>query len=511
MATTYTGRKKALTGCLPAEMQFAGYIGDTLDETTIAREVANSLSVHRKNAADHRALKNIYLGDQEILYRDSTDRRADNRVVVNFAQAFTRDITGYSYGSGIQYVARNADKLEEVQKLNGMLVAEMKNAINKSMGDNQSIGGRGFIAVLPDSLERNGVPFEFLDLDPENTEVVYSTYNTNVPVFAYTTFTGTKKGKKVYIWKVWTAQRCYTVTSEDANLRKGVAILPTELSMGSETVVMPYTPNLIGEIPIVEYRNNQFGLGDWECAIPLFNAINNMASDSLNDVEQAVVSYLALFGVDKDALDEEEMAAMRTNRLLIFNGVPGINQDAKFVTNQLDGASANQLRAYFEAALKVIVGIPDRDTGQAGSDTGVSAQIRTGSGDLEIVAQNKCLYTVAAERRTLRIILKILELTGNKLDLAESDVDIEIPRSKTDNLQSKVQAGATMYGMDMDLVDIAKAMDLSTDMAGMVSRWRENIAQAEQKEQELAKANASEVIADGNRSSGSSDEEVFAG
>lgn len=508
MRTIYTGRKKALTGCLPVEMQFAGYIGDTLDETTIAREVANSLVVHRQNAAAHRGLKEIFLGNQAILYRDSTDRRADNRVVVNFAQAFTRDITGYSYGSGIQYVARNAEKLEQVQALNGMLVAEMKNAINKSMGDNQSIGGRGFIAVLPDSLERNGVPFEFLDLDPETTEVVYSTYNNNVPVFAYTMFVGTKDGKKVYIWKIWTADRCYTVTSEDEKLKRGVAVLPSIFELNGEKVELPYTPNLIGEIPIVEYRNNQFGLGDWECAVPLFDAINNMASDSLNDVEQAVISYLALFGIDKDSLGEEELKAMRTNRLLIFNGVPGINQDAKFVTNQLDGESANQLRAYFESALKVIVGIPDRDTGQAGSDTGVSAQIRTGSGDLEIVAQNKCLYTIAAERRTLRIILRILELAGQGLDLEESDVDIEIPRSKTDNLQSKVQAGATMYGMKMDLVDIAKAMDLSTDMAGMVSRWRANIEQAEKKAAELEKAKAPEVIVDGNGSSGDGAEEV---
>lgn len=508
MKTIYTGRKKALTGCLPVEMQFAGYIGDTLDETTIAREVAQSLAVHRQNAAAHAGLKNIYLGEQEILHRDSTDRRVDNRVVVNFAQAFTRDITGYSYGSGIQYVARNAAKLGEVQKLNNMMVAEMKNAINKSMGDNQSIGGRGFIAVLPDALERNGIPFEFLDLDPETTEVVYSTYNNNVPVFAYTQFVGTKGGKKVYIWKVWTSTRCYTVTSDDAALKKGVAVLPNTLSLNGEDVVLPYSPNLIGEIPIVEYRNNQFGLGDWECAVPIFNAINSMASDSLNDVEQAVISYLALFGVDLDTEDTEMMANMRKNRLLVFNGVPGINQDAKFITSQLDGESANQLRAYFESALKVIVGIPDRDTGQAGSDTGVSAQIRTGSGDLEIVAQNKCLYTIAAERRTLRIVLKILELAGQPLNIDEAEIDIEIPRSKTDNLQSKVQAGATMYGMDMALVDIAKAMDLSTDMAGMVARWEENISKAEEKAKEVAKAQTPEVIADGNGSSGDGAEEV---
>ena len=508
MATIYTGRKKALTGCLPVEMQFPGYVGDTLDETTIAREVAASLAVHRKNAADHAGLKDIFLGRQAILNRDPKDRRADNRVVVNFAQAFTRDITGYSYGSGIQYVARDASKIEAVQKLNDMMAAESKNAINKSMGDNQSIGGRGFIAALPDSLEQNGVPFELIDLDPETTEVVYSTYNANVPVFAYTHFEGTKDGKKAYVWKIWTATRCYTVTSADANLKRGVMVMNNVFHLNGEDVVLPYTPNLIGEIPIVEYRNNQFGLGDWECAVSLFDAINSMASDSLNDVEQAVVSYLALFGVDFDTNDTEGLKAMRQNRLLVFNGAPGINQDAKFVTSQLDGESANQLRAYFEAALKVVVGIPDRDTGQAGSDTGVSAQIRTGSGDLEIVAQNKCLYTVAAERRLLRVILKILELSKKGLGIEASDIDVEIPRSKTDNLQSKVQAGATMYGMNMALVDIAKAMDLSTDMAGMVSRWESNIQEANAKAAEMTQSKTPEVTADGDGSSGDGTEEV---
>ena len=132
-----------------------------------------------------------------------------------------------------------------------------------------------------------------------------------------------------------------------------------------------------------------------------------------------------------------------------------------------------ELRSYLEEALKFVVGIPDRDTGQAGSDTGVSAQIRTGSGDLEIVAQNKCLYTEAAERRTLRIILKILELSGRSLGITDSDIDIEIPRSKTDNLQSKVQAGSTLYAMNINKADIAKAMDLSTDLAGFIARWEQ--------------------------------------
>ena len=469
----FTGRKKALTGCLPREMQFSGYVGDTLDETTIIREIQKVAPVHYSNAKEYQRLLDIYLGKQDILDRPQGDRSVNNRIVVNFAQAFTRDITGYSYGSGIQYVSREAKNIDAVQQLNKMIAAESKNAINKSMGDNQSIGGHGFIATVPDALEKNGIPFEFIDLDPRDTEVVYSTYNINVPVFAFTVFRGEQNGKTIYTWQVWTANRRYSIVSEDSFAMAGAKVIEHQVELPGSTISLPYVPNLIGEIPIVEYRNNQFGLGDWECAVPLFNAINNVTSDSINDVEQAVISYLALFGVDVDLNDPNVVSSMKKNRILVFNGVQGVNQDAKFITSQIDGTSVMELRSYLEQALKFVVGIPDRDTGQAGSDTGVSAQIRTGSGDLEIVAQNKCLYTEAAERRTLRIILKILELSGRSLGITDSDIDIEIPRSKTDNLQSKVQAGSTLYAMNINKADIAKAMDLSTDLAGFIARWEQ--------------------------------------
>ena len=54
-----------------------------------------------------------------------------------------------------------------------------------------------------------------------------------------------------------------------------------------------------------------------------------MTSDGVNDVEQTVLSYLALFGVD---LEAEVLENMRKNRILVFKGAAGINQDAKFIT-----------------------------------------------------------------------------------------------------------------------------------------------------------------------------------
>lgn len=485
---TYSGRTRILTGCLPKSMQFPGYVGDTLDEHTIAKELSKAIAIHNKNAAEHRGLRNIYLGRQEILNRPQGDRIVNNKVCVNYAQAFTRDITGYTYGSGVQYVARDAANIEAVDELNKYIRAENKDAIIKSIGDEQSIGGRGFLGVFPDTVEKNEVPFEFVEYDPADTEVVYSSYNPNTPVFAWTRYTATVDAQNINVFNVWTNDRQYTIQSDSLSEISFDNLIWSSFSInGNEKTAFPYRPHLLGEIPIVEYANNQFRLGDWECAVSLFNAINSLASDSINDVEQTVTSYLALFGVDPEEVDWENI---RKNKLFIFNGVPGVTQDAKFVTAQLDGTSADMLRAYLEESLKFVVGIPDRDTGTAGSDTGISAQVRTGSGDIEIVASNKCMYTTMAERRTLRIILNILKNTSGTSEkfrnLEVGDIDIEIPRSKTDNFQSKVQAGQMLYAMGVAKEDIVKLMDLSTDITGFVNRWNENEASVKESETEAA-------------------------
>ncbi len=228
--------------------------------------------------------------------------------------------------------------------------------------------------------------------------------------------------------------------------------------------------HILGEVPIIEYPNNQFRLGDWECSVSVFNALNNMASDGINDVEQTVLSYLALFGVD---LEPEDLEKMKKNRILVFKGASGINQDAKFITAQLDGNSAQLLRSYLEQALKFIVGIPDRDVGQSGSDTGISAEVRTGSNDMEIVARNKTIFTSMSERRLLRIALNILTPKHLK-DLRVENIDIDIPRNKLTDIVSKTQAGSTAYAMGIAKTDVARIMDVTNDIIGFCDRWEKN-------------------------------------
>lgn len=472
----YTGRKRLLTSRLPKQMQFPAFYGETLDETTFAQELSEILPLHNKNSNEFRFLRGYWLGDQPVLYREQGDREVNNKVIVNYAQAITRDTVGYTYAGGIQYVANDTKFTDEVRKINRMMSCEYRNAITKSMADNSSFGGTAFIGAFPDTLEKNEVPFELLDLSPIDTNVVYSVYNVNTPVYAFTVYSTKKHGVNFYVFQIWTNNTEYTFRS-----RSSYSVLHTDF--------IDARPHSLGEIPIIEYPNNQFRLGDWEFAIGLMNALNNVASDSVNDIEQTIISYLVLIGVE---VDKEDLRLSKQGKLLVLPPSQGNNVDAKFITTSLDGNSVQLLRSYFEQALKFVVGVPDRDVGMGGSDTGISAEVRTGSGDLEIVAQNKVKFTEMAERRLLRIVLNILK--GKKLisqEIQTYDIDIEIPRNKANNIQSKTQAGQILNEMGLDYSDIAKVMDLNTDITGLVLRWK---SRKEKEKNQIVKPESKENI-----------------
>lgn len=455
----FFGRRQILTNCLPKSLQPREYLGEPLDDRTIAREVNKALLIHRKNEEECKALFRIYRGNQEILYRQRGNRIVNNRVVLDYPLAFTRNITGYTYAGGIRYVPTEDTYAEQVRVLNNFMRCENKHVFDKTMADNQSITGTSYLSIFPDEMEKNGVPFELSDLSPEHAFVAYSAMNKNVPVFSWNVFPIFTNGTRYWVHQVYSREHKWLFQS-----RSRYAVRQEDLLKEKSHA------HILGEVPIIEYPNNQFRLGDWECSVSVFNALNNMASDGINDVEQTVLSYLALFGVD---LEPEDLEKMKKNRILVFKGASGINQDAKFITAQLDGNSAQLLRSYLEQALKFIVGIPDRDVGQSGSDTGISAEVRTGSNDMEIVARNKTIFTSMSERRLLRIALNILSPKYLK-DLRVENIDIDIPRNKLTDIVSKTQAGSTAYSMGIAKTDVARIMDVTNDIIGFCDRWEKN-------------------------------------
>jgi len=468
----FRGRRQILTSCLPKQMQPKGYSGATLDQNTLPKEISSAIMIHNRNVEDIRKLRAVFKGDQDILKRgkDGTDRFVNNMVVINYANAFTRQIVGYTYPDGIQFVQNDETFLVDVEKINRFMKAEDKNTLDKIMADEQSIFGTHFRAILPDAIMPDETPFEIVNLNPDYTFVAYSSYNTQLPVYGCT-FYPILDGQTItgYVYQIYTSNMCYTYKSIS--------------TYGVQTQdFVSAKPHILRSVPIIEYANNEFRMGDWEMAVELFNSINNMASDSLNDVTQTVLSYLVLFGVDTPT--PEELADMKKNRTMTFPGAVGVTQNAKFLTAQLDGSSADLLRTYLENALRVVVGIPDRNS-SGGGDTGAAIDAKNGWREIDTVARNKTMFTEAAERKLLRIALQILSPKHVSSDLTVVDVDIKIPRNKSDNLQTKTQAALNMSQMGMDKADIVEVLDTTTDHEGQIKRW-----EAAEKQKQVASVKA---------------------
>ena len=61
--------------------------------------------------------------------------------------------------------------------------------------------------------------------------------------------------------------------------------------VGSTENEINVVPNIIGLNPISMIQNNAFLMGDFEVAITVLDALNQIASDSVNDVENVIKSY----------------------------------------------------------------------------------------------------------------------------------------------------------------------------------------------------------------------------
>ena len=468
----FTGRKKLITSLLPANMVEFNYGATPITPESLAEDLAYQFPKHLENSKECEYLLRYYRGSQPILERYDENRTNDVRTVINFAHAISRNISSYTYSGGVQYVSANPQYFDTVKVINDFMRRENKQTVSKEVQDYQSVCGTAFMSILPDAVNKNDVPFELRFLSPVNTFVVYSSFNTNVPVYGCTYFEVRNGENEGRVYQVYTQNEVYIYRAANYRSMKGDQLIRR-------------APHILGAVPIVEFPNNAFRLGDFETALSLLDSINSLSSDCLYNINSVVTSYLALFGV---ALEEGDTERIKKDRILVFSGIPGVNQDAKFIYTQLDGTSTEFLRNYLESSLKFIVGIPDRDSGQTGSDTGAAAELRTGQGDMEAVAKTKALYAAMGERAILDIALTILSPRYVPEGVPSSEIDVEITRINRADMLTKTQAMVNLDQMGFEETDVVYFGNITNDVAGVAKRWKDH-KERQQQESSAAAGN----------------------
>ena len=433
-----------------------------------------ALGIHNSNRNDCEYLINYFLGKQDILTRTpSGTNNINNKTVVNFAFPITREIVGYTYGSPTEFIPKDMDYQKDVSKLADIYNYEDSHAVDTCSGIYASICGVGYMITLPNrNISKDmtpEVPIVHSFLDPRNTFVVQSPEVGNPTILSCNYVVNKVTGKKDYT--CYTDKFKFEFTNMDATTLK-VSLNP------------------IGLNPITMVENSLFLTGDWEQAISVMNAQNQVTSDSLNDIEGTIKSLLVILGAEFED-EDTDLGKIKKNRVLTLtkgNGETG-GLDAKFIAPQLDSISVENIRKYLEEARNVITGIPDRSTNSSGGDTGMAVLNRDGWTDIEIVARLKEMFYKKAKKEQLSVGIQILKKLGlMRNDMSVLNIDISVGRHTTDNLQTKTQAFSTLVATgEIATIDALELSCLTNKTREVVERGEKFRKERQQENDERMK------------------------
>ena len=445
-----------------------------LTSGNIIAELNKAFDTHSLNRGEIEYLWNYYRGKQPILQRVKTVRpEICNKIVENRANEIVSFKVGYLCGEPIQYVGRNGDESvsQAIAELNEMMFSENKATQDKEVVEWQMICGTAYRLVLPDTKgEEDDAPFEMFTLDPRDTFVVRSSEVGNKPMFAVKYRVDSESNR---ICSVYSANWYWRIVGDK---------------------IVESKAHALGMIPIFEYPANNARLGAFEIVLPMLDAINNVASNRMDGIEQFIQSFIKFVNCD---IDEEQFKALKEMGAIKVKSVDGSTADVSIVTQELNQMQTQTLVDYLYQTVLTICGMPNRNGGSSTSDTGAAVIMRDGWSLAESRAKDSELMFKQSEHEVLKLILRIIRdtegLSSDIYKLRLKNISLQFTRRNYENVQSKAQVLVSMLQQNKIHPRLAfQHSGLFTDPESAYQLSKEYADEQEKKALEMATQNPTE-------------------
>ena len=408
---------------------------ENITPENVKDELNSALVYHVQNMIQEEFLYWYRRGVQPILGR-SKDIREDilNIVQENHAEEFTAFKNGYFLTSPVNYSARRKGVQTKLKKLNEYLYRSGKREADNKTADWFHTVGKGVIYVEP--TENDDVPFRAYALDPRSAFVVYSLKPGNRPVMGVNFVVVDGRSR----FDVFTDDAVYhlsgTQTGKIMTMEKNHDYRATATTLDSAE------PNVLGRIPIIEYRYNSVNMGCFEAVIPLLDEINNITSNACDGIEQ-FIQTLAI-AVNCEFPEDTTITDIRKAGMIALRSIGENKADFKVLTEQLDQTQTKVLvDRLYDQALR-IAALPARSSGQSTqSTTGSAVLANFGWYQADCAARNTEDLYIESNRQFDAIITDILR-RKNLLDIDLNDFEPQFTHGETVNIQSKAQAYQTL-------------------------------------------------------------------
>ena len=468
MADNITGRSPVISNDMFGRLDIYSTF-DEITEENVKTELNSALIYHIKNMLQEEFLYWYTRGVQPILHR-SKDIREDilNIVQVNTAAEIVDFKNGYFLTQPCSYVSRRKGVQTKLKKLNEYLYRSGKLEVDNKVADWFHRVGKGVAFITPN--EDKEAPFKAYALDPRSAFVVYSLKPGNEPVMGVNYVVADGKAKfdvftKDYVFHLSGVQTGKTVTYEKSHDY-----------MTTATTLDSVEPNVLGEIPIIEYRYNSVNTSAFELAIPLLDEISNLTSNACDGVEQFIQS-LAI-AVNCEFPEDTTITDIRKAGMIALRSIGENKADFKVLTEQLDQTQTKTLvDSIYDEVLRICA-MPSRSNGSSTYDTtGAAVLANFGWYQADAAARNTEDLFKESNRQFDRIIVEILKRKG-LLDIDLNDFELNFVRNETANVQSKAQAFQTLMAAGLHPELAAAKSGISSDPVKdmkMSEKWLEMI------------------------------------
>lgn len=285
------------------------FIMDPNEELT-SEKLKDFLDRHAARLPRYERLMNMYMGKHPILYEKEKELgKPDNRLVVNFAKYIVDMLNGYFIGIPVKTIHENkevAAKMKEIAKRNS------QNDNNAELSKMCSIYGHAYEFLYQDENAHTRVTY----VDPREAFVIYDNTVAQEPLYGVRVLKDDQERPYGTIYSRYDERDFFT--SDDGEL----------------VIEEKGREHFFGDVPLIEYVENNERQSAFENVETLINAYNKAISEKANDVDYFADAYLAILGAE---LDEETIKQIRDSRVINLKSGDG----QKIVLEFLDKPNAD--------------------------------------------------------------------------------------------------------------------------------------------------------------------------
>ena len=482
------------------EEQFlSGSIEDQLKK--VIDVVKNSFDIHLKNRQESEYLQDYIKGIQDIREKVKKTRTDINHTSVeNWAYAFVDWKKTYLLGKPIQYAPLGDTSTEEMQVLNKYTSYENKNRKDIDIYDDVLTCGRGFRYVNTTKInEEDEAPFEIINANVLNTEVVYSNGINEEQICSYIvtdmqyitqqinpeTNEMEDTVKPYYEVTIYTRKRQFVLENKTGEwLLKG----------NNET-----KPITLNEHLITEYYTNKYRLSLIEIGKDIFDDLNNVENYDLDDIESFVNAIMVFTNAE---VTKEGMNAIQEYGAVSIKSTDQKKASVELLQSRLKSLDTQIFYLRKLSALHDILGVPQaQNNGTMNAETGKAMLTGQGftSSSIRIEGEEEAIR--CCDRNSLKVILKICK-KSSKSDIKElraSSIDIRFNRDMNDNLLVKTQALNNLITAQIPPEVANSVIGLFSDPVAVSKLQREYMKEREQVQRQIEQVSNQKVQEQNNK------------